>query len=192
MRVLSRRKWLATTIAALALFGVRRPPAALGADLTVPGGAAEDRFDFDKAGVEGWTVVSGQWTVEDLEGAPSGKKVFVQRATRNEFNVIVAPPGPYTAIDVSMKFKPISGKQDASGGIVFRFADGKYYVVRRQRPGRQRPTLCLRPGATPDRQCSRQAAGPGNLARHARRGRRRPDAGMAQRHESAAASRLTI
>jgi Domain of Unknown Function (DUF1080) len=130
MRILSRRKWLATTIATLGLLGVRRPPAALGADLTVPGGAAEDRFDFDKAGVEGWTVVSGQWTVEDMEGAPSGKKVLVQRATRNEFNVIVAPPGPYTAIDVSMKFKPISGKQDASGGIVFRFADGKYYVVR--------------------------------------------------------------
>src|SRR5207245_9747537 len=50
--------------------------------------------------------------------------------TRNAFNVIVAPPGPYTDVDVSMKFKPISGQEDASGGIVFRFADGKYYVVR--------------------------------------------------------------
>ena len=29
-----------------------------------------------------------------------------------------------------MKFKPISGREDASGGIVFRFTDGKYYVVR--------------------------------------------------------------
>jgi hypothetical protein len=29
-----------------------------------------------------------------------------------------------------MKFKPISGREDASGGIVFRFNDGKYYVVR--------------------------------------------------------------
>ena len=26
--------------------------------------------------------------------------------------------------------KPISGREDASGGIVFRFNDGKYYVVR--------------------------------------------------------------
>src|SRR5215510_9418272 len=29
-----------------------------------------------------------------------------------------------------MKFKPISGREDASGGIVFRFAEGRYYVVR--------------------------------------------------------------
>ena len=29
-----------------------------------------------------------------------------------------------------MKFKPISGREDASGGIVFRFSDSKYYVVR--------------------------------------------------------------
>ncbi len=29
-----------------------------------------------------------------------------------------------------MKFNPLSGEEDASGGIVFRFTDGKYYVVR--------------------------------------------------------------
>src|SRR5437016_11964153 len=65
-----------------------------------------------------------------MAGAPSGKKVLVQRATRNEFNVIVAPSGPFTDVEVSVKLKPLSGRQDASGGIVFRFSDGKYYVVR--------------------------------------------------------------
>ena len=65
-----------------------------------------------------------------MAGAPSGTHVLVQRATANQFNVVVAPPGPYTDVDVSMKFKPISGREDASGGIVFRFNDGKYYVVR--------------------------------------------------------------
>ena len=44
--------------------------------------------------------------------------------------MIVAPSGPFTDVDVSMKFKPISGREDASGGIVFRFTDGRYYVVR--------------------------------------------------------------
>jgi len=29
-----------------------------------------------------------------------------------------------------VKLQPIAGKEDASGGIVFRFADGRYYVVR--------------------------------------------------------------
>jgi hypothetical protein len=33
-------------------------------------------------------------------------------------------------VDASVKFDPLSGKEDASGGIVFRFTDGKYYVVR--------------------------------------------------------------
>src|SRR4029450_642578 len=76
------------------------------------------------------TLLTGHWAVEDMAGAPGGKKVLVQRATRNEFNVIVSPAGPYTDVDVSMKFKAISGREDASGGIVFRFGDGKYYVVR--------------------------------------------------------------
>ena len=96
----------------------------------MPDGAPVETFDFESKGVEGWTVVDGQWAAEDMAGAPSGNKVLVQRATRNPFNVIVAPPGPYTDVDVTMKFKPISGREDASGGIVFRFADGKYYVVR--------------------------------------------------------------
>ncbi len=88
------------------------------------------RFDFETGDLGSWTVVDGQWAVEEMAGAPSGKRVLVQRAVKNAFNVIVAPPGPYTDVDVSMKFRPISGREDASGGIVFRFADGKYYVVR--------------------------------------------------------------
>src|SRR5262249_27423139 len=63
-------------------------------------------------------------------GAGGGKRVLVQRELRNTFNVIVAPLGPYSDVDVSMKFKPMSGREDASGGIVFRFSDGKYYLIR--------------------------------------------------------------
>src|ERR671930_281237 len=64
-----------------------------------------------------------------MAGAPSRTKVLVQRETKNEFDVIVAPTS-YADVDVTMKFKPFSGRQEASGGIVFRFNDGKYYVVR--------------------------------------------------------------
>jgi hypothetical protein len=56
--------------------------------------------------------------------------VLIQRAVENQYNVIVAPGGPYTDVDVSVQFKPMSGQEDASGGIVFRFSDGRYYVVR--------------------------------------------------------------
>jgi hypothetical protein len=89
-----------------------------------------ETLDFDKTGLDGWTSIEGQWAVEDMAGAPSGSKVLVQRAAKNQFNVILAPRGPYSDLDVSVKFKPISGKEDASGGIVFRFSQGRYYVVR--------------------------------------------------------------
>ena len=130
---MSRRALLKTTMAAIAGLGLTRPasvPGRAATPLELPGDAAMTAFDFEATGVDGWTVIDGQWTVEEMPGAPSGKKVLVQRATRKPFDVIVAPPGPFTDIDVSVKFKPISGREDASGGIVFRFADDRYYVVR--------------------------------------------------------------
>ena len=100
------------------------------AELTVPADAPIIRFDFEQGGLEGWQSVEGRWAVEEMPGAPSGNRVLVQRAVENAFNVIVAPGGPYTDVDVSVRFKPISGREDASGGIVFRFSEGRYYVVR--------------------------------------------------------------
>jgi hypothetical protein len=65
-----------------------------------------------------------------VPGASQGGRALVQHATNNAFNVIVAPGGPYTDVDVTVRFKPISGGEDASGGIVFRFSEGRYYVIR--------------------------------------------------------------
>lgn len=128
----TRRGLLRASLAALGAIGLtRRLPGALAAaEVKVPDSIPEVTTDFATENLARWTTVTGQWAVEDMAGAPGGKKVLVQRATRNDFNVIVSPAGPYTDVDVSMKFKPISGREDASGGIVFRFADGKYYVVR--------------------------------------------------------------
>ena len=130
---MSRRVLFKATVTGIAGLGLTRPgsvPAHAATPLELAGDVVTTAFDFEATGVDGWTLIGGQWTVEEMPGAPSGKKVLVQRATRNQFDVIVAPPGPYTDVDVSVKFKPISGREDASGGIVFRFADGRYYVVR--------------------------------------------------------------
>ena len=95
-----------------------------------PQAAASERgYDFSKP-LDGWTTVSGKWATEDVPGALQGGRALVQRSTENDFNVIVAPGGPYGDVDVSVRFKPISGREDASGGIVFRFSEGRYYVVR--------------------------------------------------------------
>jgi hypothetical protein len=91
--------------------------------------APAQAFDFTKP-LDGWTTVTGKWAIEDVAGASKGGRALVQRATNNDFNVIVAPGGPYEDVDVSVRFKPMSGRVDASGGIVFRFSDGRYYVIR--------------------------------------------------------------
>jgi hypothetical protein len=100
------------------------------AELSVPETAAVERFDFELEDLKGWKTIDGQWAVEAMPGAPSGERVVVQRAVKNAFNVIVAPGGPYTDVDLSVRFRPISGREDASAGLVFRFAGGRYYVVR--------------------------------------------------------------
>src|SRR5215813_5533464 len=89
----------------------------------------DERFDFTKL-LDGWETISGTWGIEDVPGASRDGRASVQRATDNEYNVIVAPGGPYGDVDVSVRFKPISGWEDASGGIVFRFSEGRYYLVR--------------------------------------------------------------
>lgn len=92
--------------------------------------ALESEIQFDLSSpLSGWEPVSGRWGIEDVPGASKGK-ALVQRATGNDFNIIVAPGGPYADVDVAVRFKPISGQEDASAGIVFRFSDGRYYVIR--------------------------------------------------------------
>jgi 3-keto-disaccharide hydrolase len=129
--MMPRRQWLRTVLAGIAAFagGYDWHVEAAPMELRLPDGVPTQTLDFEGRGIEGWTTVAGQWGVEEMAGAPSGTKVLLQRATKNDFNVIVAP-AVYGDVDVMMKFKPISGREDASGGIVVRFTDGKYYVVR--------------------------------------------------------------
>jgi len=117
----SRRELLATgsvVVGGLSL----GPPSAAGAE-------QELHLDFARS-LDGWDIITGSWQIEAVADAAQGGRALVQRATNNDFNVIVAPGGPYGDVDVSVRFKQISGREDASGGIAFRFADGHYYVVR--------------------------------------------------------------
>jgi len=57
MSMMSRRRWIAMTVGA---FGVPGVGSLRSAELRVPAGASEERFDFEAKGVETWTVVSGQ------------------------------------------------------------------------------------------------------------------------------------
>ena len=121
-----RRQGRAIALATLGIVG----PAAAAAELEVPATAVTVRYDLEDGRLGDWKTIDGTWAIEEMAGAPSGRHVLVQRAVENVFNVIVAPVGPYADVDASVQFKPMSGREDASGGIVFRLHDGKYYVIR--------------------------------------------------------------
>src|SRR5437899_12517041 len=99
---LTRRAMCKTTVATL-VAGAWRPgfrAADAVEELKVPDNVPTDKFDFEAKGIEGWTTVDGQWAVEEMAGAPSGRKVLVQRATKNELQLIAAPHRPVAHDDV--------------------------------------------------------------------------------------------
>jgi len=70
-----------------------------------------------------WKQSSGQWVFT--------QGVLRQEATSAAYPLILRTDQRYSDIDVSVDFKPISGRYDASGGVVFRAVDAdNYYIVR--------------------------------------------------------------
>ena len=76
----------------------------------------------------------GVWVVAKDDSSPGGKNVLAQTdADPTGFRFPVAVFDGLTAmdVDVSVKFKPISGKKDQGAGIVWRYKDNNnYYIVR--------------------------------------------------------------
>ena len=122
---------LTVLLVACAAILLRATPAVRAVEpLALPVGVRGERYDFESPDLGAWQVVDGRWAVEEAAGAPSGRRALVQRETKKSYDVIVAPAGPYGDVDATVRFKPMSGREDASGGIVFRFHEGRYYVVR--------------------------------------------------------------
>ena len=94
-------------------------------------------FDTDKAGAlpAGWTGgVTGRgtpkWTVENDSTAPSKPNVLKQSGT-GTFPWCVRSAVSLADGFVEVRFKPVSGKEDQAGGVVWRWKDGdNYYVAR--------------------------------------------------------------
>ena len=94
-------------------------------------------FDHDKTGVlpAGWKAgVTGhgatKWSVEKDDTAPSPPNVLKQSGS-GTFPWCVKSDTSIENGSVEVKFKPISGREDAAGGIVWRWKDGdNYYVAR--------------------------------------------------------------
>jgi hypothetical protein len=94
-------------------------------------------FDKDKPGAlpAGWTAgVTGrgspQWSVAADPKAPSAPNVLKQSGS-GTFPWCVRKDVSVSDGFVEVKFKPISGREDQAGGVVWRWKDGdNYYVAR--------------------------------------------------------------
>jgi hypothetical protein len=85
---------------------------------------AQDKLtdDFEKANPR-WKFAEGKW--ERRAG------VLAQTAESQPWAVAILEDKKFSDVDLSVRGKPISGKEDQSSGLVFRAKDAKnYYLVR--------------------------------------------------------------
>jgi hypothetical protein len=92
--------------------------------------AAEERtsvkYDLGLENLK-WKFVAGQW----VRRASGGRQVLAQTAETQPWAVALLEDQKFGDVDISVRFRPISGKEDASGGIIFRARDGRnYFLIR--------------------------------------------------------------
>jgi 3-keto-disaccharide hydrolase len=77
---------------------------------------------------------AGKWIIQSDTTAPSKPNVVTQTAadtTDYRFPVLIADEGSFSDVDLSVKFKAVSGHVDQAAGLIFRLKDANnYYVVR--------------------------------------------------------------
>src|SRR5216684_4358507 len=103
------------------------------------GTAMADTVNFDSlktgAAPPGWTATqtgsgSAKWAIEKDESAPSKPNVLKQSGEA-QFPVCIKDDTSLKDGFVEVKFKPISGKQDQAGGLLWRCKDkDNYYIAR--------------------------------------------------------------
>src|SRR3954452_21633919 len=94
-------------------------------------------FENDKAGTvpAGWTAgVTGRgtpkWAIEADPSAPSKSNVLMQSGS-GTFPYCVLKESSLSDGFVEVKFKPLSGREDQAGGLIWRFKNGdNYYITR--------------------------------------------------------------
>src|SRR6266581_1104995 len=109
------------------------------ASTTVAALSSADTVNFDNlktgAAPPGWTVTqtgsgSAKWSVEKDDSAPSKPNVLKQSGTAT-FPVCIKNDTNLKDGFVEVKFKPVSGKEDQAGGVIWRAKDSNNYYIAR-------------------------------------------------------------
>ena len=89
-----------------------------------------------------WTATrTGQgpgsvWKVVEDTTAPGGKSLAQtsDQGPNRLFNLCIAEKTRFADLDLSVDFKPVAGKLDQGGGVVWRYRDANNYYVARMNP----------------------------------------------------------
>jgi len=90
-----------------------------------------DHDEADKLPVD-WAAASGTWMI-----AADGTNKAMKQAGKNQgdsFNVCVQSKIKYQNLDMEVRIKPLEGKEDQGGGLVWRYQNIKNYYVARANP----------------------------------------------------------
>jgi hypothetical protein len=91
-------------------------------------------FEEDPPGsiAKGFTNEVGRW---EVVATPEGK-VLAQKAENPDatFNVALASGTSVKDLELSVRLKPVEGKEDQGGGLVWRARDSKNYYIARYNP----------------------------------------------------------
>ena len=120
------------------MFCSRMPIAALSLFAAAAAASAQTvRFDNERIGAapQGWrcgVTGSGQarWQIDADPSAPSAPHVLVQSAAA-DFAWCVLGDSAIADGFVEVKLRPMRGREDQAGGVVWRWKDGKTYYVAR-------------------------------------------------------------
>lgn len=105
----------------------------------VSGTALAETINFDDAKTgappPGWTATqtgsgSAKWSVEKDDSAPSKPNVLKQSGQAT-FPVCIKDDTSLKDGFVEVKFKPVSGKEDQAGGVIWRAKDSNNYYIAR-------------------------------------------------------------
>jgi hypothetical protein len=109
------------------------------AAVAISGSAFANKVNFDDAKTgtvpSGWTATqtgsgSAKWSVEKDDSAPSKPHVLKQGGEAT-FPVCIKDDTKLKDGFVEVKFKPIAGKEDQAGGVIWRCKDkDNYYIAR--------------------------------------------------------------
>jgi hypothetical protein len=102
-------------------------------DQSLPAGSRTTwNFDDLVPGVvpAGLQMVSGTWAVRAEADAPSPQNALCETGTA-VWPVLLLGDDVYSDLDLSVRFKPIAGREDQAAGLLFRAQDGANYFVTR-------------------------------------------------------------